>query len=88
MFSSWRHHLGVPTLTCVAARPPLNVGNPQEAIQIFEEMHEVGVSPGLMTYNTLIAGCVRAEHPTEALSVFKLMKERNIKRDQASSGLF
>ena len=55
---------------------------PQEAIEIFDEMHEAGVLPGLMTYNTLIAGCVRAEHPNEALSVFKLMKERNIKRDQ------
>lgn len=47
-------------------------------------MHEAGVLPGLMTYNTLIAGCVRAEHPNEALSVFKLMKERNIKRDQVN----
>lgn len=45
-------------------------------------MREVGVLPGLMTYNTLIAGCVRAEHPQEALSVFNLMEEKNIRRDQ------
>lgn len=55
---------------------------PQEATQIFEEMHEAGVVPSLMTYNTLIAGCVRAEAPNEALSVFNLMKEKHIKRDQ------
>lgn len=47
-------------------------------------MHADGVEPGLMTYNTLIAGCVRAEHPNEALSVFKMMEERNIKRDQVT----
>lgn len=51
-------------------------------------MHEAGVLPGLMTYNTLIAGCVRAEHPDEALSVFKLMQERNIKRDQVKLAIF
>lgn len=61
---------------------------PQEAIEIFEEMHETGVLPGLMTYNTLIAGCVRAEHPNEALSVFKLMQERNIKRDQVKLAVY
>lgn len=45
-------------------------------------MHEAGVTPGLMTYNSLIAGCVRAEHPNEALSVFHLMAQRGIKQDQ------
>lgn len=45
-------------------------------------MHEAGVVPSLMTYNTLISGCVRAEAPNEALSVFNLMKEKRIKRDQ------
>lgn len=51
---------------------------------MFEEMHADGVEPCLMTYNTLIAGCVRAEHPDEAMSVFKMMEERNIKRDQVT----
>lgn len=51
---------------------------------MFEEMHADGIEPGLMTYNTLVAGCVRAEHPNEALSVFKMMEERNIKRDQVT----
>lgn len=41
--------------------------------------------PSLMTYNTLISGCVRAEAPIEALSVFNLMKEKRIKRDQVTS---
>lgn len=54
----------------------------QEAQSIFEEMHEAGVAPSLMSYNTLISGCVRAEAPNEALSVFSLMKEKGIKLDQ------
>ena len=55
---------------------------PQEATKIVEEMHEAGVVPSLMTYNTLISGCVRAEAPNEALSVFNLMTEKRIRRDQ------
>lgn len=54
----------------------------QEATKIFEEMHDAGVVPSLMTYNTLMAGCVRAEAPNEAMAVFNLMKEKCIKRDQ------
>lgn len=45
-------------------------------------MHDAGVMPSLMTYNTLISGCVRADAPAEALLVFNLMKEKRIKRDQ------
>lgn len=45
-------------------------------------MHDAGVMPSLMTYNTLISGCVRADAPGEALLVFNLMKEKRIKRDQ------
>lgn len=51
-------------------------------------MNEAGVAPSLMTYNTLIAGCVRAQAPSEALSVFYLMKERGIKRDQVTVFFF
>lgn len=54
----------------------------QEATKIFEEMQEAGVTPGLMSYNTLISGCVRAEAPNEALAVFNVMKEKGVKRDQ------
>lgn len=53
-------------------------------MQIFEEMNDAGVVPGLVTYNTVIAACVRAERPDEALGVFRLMDERCIKRDQVS----
>ncbi|CAN0584334.1 unnamed protein product, partial [Ectocarpus sp. 12 AP-2014] len=62
--------LGSARLCCAAALPV------PEAARIFEEMNEAGVAPSLMTYNTLISGCVRAQAPSEALSVFYLMKER------------
>lgn len=42
------------------------------------------MTPALITYNTLISGCVRAEAPIEAMSVFSLMKQKRVKRDQVT----
>lgn len=56
----------------------------QEALELFEEMHEAGVEAGLMTYNTVIAACVRAENSPKAIEIFELMGEKGIQRDQVS----
>lgn len=47
-------------------------------------MPEAGVEQNMMTYNTVIAACVRAEHPAEALEVFRQMKEKQVNQDQVS----
>lgn len=53
-------------------------------MELFEEMHDAGVEAGLMTYNTVIAACVRAENAPKAMSIFDIMGEKGMKRDQAS----
>lgn len=57
----------------------------QEALQLFEEMGEAGVDAGLMTHNTVIAACVRAQNPEKAMEVFATIREKGLKPDQVGN---
>lgn len=48
-------------------------------------MHETGVEAGLMTHNTVIAACVRAQNPDKAMEVFAMIRERGLKPDQVGN---
>lgn len=61
------------------------VGEWREALSLAQVMERVeGVSPTVVTFNSVIGACKRARKPAEALAVLGLMRRKGIKPDVIS----
>lgn len=68
----------------IASRPLLlfSFSMGQEALVLFDEMGRKRLKRDLVTFNTMISSCVRANKPEKALEVFGRMADEGIGRDQ------
>eukprot|EP01018_Ginkgo_biloba_P020986 Gb_14466 [translate_table: standard] len=62
-------------------------GRVETSIKLFEQMKEGGLNPDIVTYSTLLAGCVKTQHGySKALNLFEEFKRKGLKLDSVMYG--
>jgi pentatricopeptide repeat protein len=57
----------------------------EKALEVFQEMQQIGVEPNVITYNAFISACKKGKKAEKALEVFQEMRQRGLEPDAAIS---